>query len=172
MQTGLHMRLYNNQINRDNLDALLKEYSRESFVAFLGAGINAAIEDVPLGGELYQDLCKKYNLTATGDKITEHSFSEVFKSCNDKANFDDYIFERVRSKHTSGLMVSIDVVCAFDRIVTTNYVEPVEDAFKRTQDIKAKLNAQNGKEFTEFRLVEAVWSVVALQRWWLKKHRT
>lgn len=132
----LDIQLYDNQTNKNNLNLLLREFNIDTFIAFLGCGINSVIRGVPSNNELYSGLCKIYGQSTTNEgQIKPTHFSNLFKKCTKKEEFDSEIFKLVKPKGTSGPIVYTYIIQAFDCYVTTNYHEPVEGNFNNIKNI-------------------------------------
>lgn len=128
---SLYSHLYNNPINKENLDLLLRVFNIEEFVAFLGAGINSSIKDIPTNEDLYKKLCDKYEVSKEGKPACPESFASLYERCAEKEQFDEHVLKMVKSQDTSGSWASYDIIHAFNCYVTTNYYDPIEDIFDR-----------------------------------------
>ncbi len=142
MDSSLHERLYNNEINKENLTSLLKEYNPDQHIAFIGSGINTTINDIPNYSLLFNKLCNGIYNEKDNNKINPDSFSRLYENYNDIENFDRKVFDIITPKNTSGSMTSIDITRAFNCFVTTNYHEPIEEAFKKKQIIAQESPAE------------------------------
>lgn len=137
MAIKLEDRLFDSDINRENYRSLLELYKNDvtNFVAFIGAGISASIKNVPEQNELYTICCKKYGHPENLEGELPARFGALYEQIENKEDFDKVLFSEVIPKSTSATLEHLQITCAFNCFVTTNYHEPIEDAFKAKQKI-------------------------------------
>jgi hypothetical protein len=132
--------LLDHPANRKNLEELLKSYSREIFVPFVGAG-----PSVPLGGPDYPELLNKMR-TEQGIKAkvkqsssgTDYplAFSRLCKKVGDRRRFYQLLFKSLQPTVTHFTALHNYLPSVFDAFVTTNYDFPIEEAYERERKKK------------------------------------
>lgn len=132
--------LVDHPTNRENLDVLLKSYSREIFVPFIGAG-----SSVPLGGLDWKELLDKMKSelgikTSMSPSINgpnyPREFSKIYKKLGDRKKFFDTLFDALKPTQTHFIAFHAYLPDAFDTFVTTNYDSPIEKAYERHRNQK------------------------------------
>ena len=127
--------LVNSEKNLINFQNLLDVYvlNPNNFVSYIGAGINYPIRDLPDWKELFELLNKKYTLNikpSEEGKITPKDFTEIYSKINNPEEFDKLVIDLVVPNGTDSLGISWQLSRVFNKFITTNYFEPVEEAYK------------------------------------------
>jgi len=126
--------LIDNDINKQNLSLLVKDFKKEVFVPFIGAGCS-----LPLGSPnwegLFEKLTKKYNKRINLRKSKDGTldfprlFSKLYNKLPPQNNFYKDLFEILEPTITSGTFTHIHLIDAFNSYLTTNYDCPIEKAY-------------------------------------------
>lgn len=137
---GLETYIFDNFANKNNLDALISSFKKESFVPFIGAG-----PSIVLGSPDWKDLITKVRATFSlknfrkvkhndGKVDYPRTFSSLFKKLNATGitaeRFYKELFDCLKPTKTEATWFHLKLVKLFDSYVTTNYDSPIEKAFE------------------------------------------
>jgi len=135
--------LVDNEINKRNLNLLIKEFKKEVFIPFIGAGCSLPLGE-PDWENLFKKLRMKYKLRVKLSRDKDglvnfpRLFSKIYSRLPNNNNFYKDIFEILRPTVTTGTFLHIYLIRAFDSYLTTNYDTPIEEAYYLHKKVRLK----------------------------------
>ena len=115
MNHSIDSRLYDSQLNKENFESFMTDYGHnpETFVAFLGSGIGASLDDVPDVKELYTNCCTKYKVSEKPGSEFPSMFSDLYQEVDKVEDFDRYVFDTITPKKAKATTTHIQIAPGF-----------------------------------------------------------